>query len=413
MERRRRKGRMGALFLSALMAWTIGLGTIAVSADYGKTTATQIYKETTLETLQSQACMLVDYKTGTVLFRKNENERFAVGNMVKTMTLLLTFESIAKKETSLNTQFVVSKQAQKISEGRARVFLDGNQKEVITVAQAVQAVCIASANDAAYALAEHLNGTEEAFVRRMNAKVQELGLKNTLFVDSTGINAKDQYTSAYDMAMISRHLVLNYPEVLEYTRQTYGLFQHESTGAEETIMISSNNLTRGQFYPESDGLLVGYSNADGFAQTATVEGGGRRVFAVVIGAANENIRAAELKRLMEYGLTKFEQVIVDAAGTFVRRISVANGTDRKVSVSTADDFSVLLRQGDKENIVREVVAENELKAPIRKGDVVGEVIYKLGEEEIGRVKVVVDRDMEKANWFIILIRKILSWLGLD
>lgn len=405
--------RVSCLFLSMLTAWMLLFGAVAVSADYGKTAATKIYNETTLEALQSKSCMLLDYQTGTVLFHKNETERYPVGNMVKIMTLLLTFESIAKGETTLETEFAVSKHAQQVSVGRARVFLDGNKREKITVKQAVQAICIASANDAACALAEYLGGSETSFVERMNAKAEELGLKDTKFVDSTGIDAASQYTSAHDMAILSRSLVLSYPEVLEYTAQTYGVFQHTSTGAEDTTMISSNNLTRGQFYPDSDGLLVGFSNSDGYAQAATVEGGGRRVIAVVIGAANENIRAAELKKLMEYGLTKFEQVMVDAAGTFVRRVTVSNGKDKKISVSTAADFSVLLRAEDKENVVREVVVDGELKAPINKGDVVGEVIYKLGEEELGRVEVVADRDMEKANWFILLIRKILSWLGLD
>ncbi len=387
-----------------------------VSAEdvFSKNEAKKIYDSTKISELTSEAYALADVATGAVVFQKNGEQTFPIGNMAKIMTLYLTFEAIGQEEISLDSTFGISKEAQQISVGRKRVFLDAGKHERISVEQAVTAIGIASANDAAYALAEFLSGgTEQAFVEMMNEKAKELGMRNTVFLDSTGILTEGQYTTAHDMALLGCALVKSYPAVLAYTKQTYGKFQHSSTGEPETVMISTNNLTRDKFYPESDGILHADSESSGYSQTATVEVDGKRVVAVVMGASSRNIRAAELKKLMEYGLTEFEYRTVQEAGTFVRKINIEEGKEKKIKTATASDFGIILNKADFDKIEREVVVDSDVKAPIAKGEKVGEIIFKLEGEEIGRIDIVTDESMARANWFIRLIRKILSWLGLS
>ena len=267
-----------------------------VMADFSSTQASKLYKDTTVDNITSKAYALGNANANLVMQNKNGDLQIRVGNVMKLMTLYLTFEAIASGKITLETQFEVSVAAQKASDGRARVFLDGYKHEKITVKQAIEAVCIASANDAAYVLAEGLGGTEQNFVTMMNAKATELGMKNTLYTDSTGIS-KDQYTSANDLAILACDLLNKYPSVTDYTKLTYGVFKHESTKEGDTEMVSANNLTRGKFYQQSDGLLVGSNSEDGYAMVGTVANESTRSVAVIVGAADENYRAAEILRI--------------------------------------------------------------------------------------------------------------------
>jgi D-alanyl-D-alanine carboxypeptidase (penicillin-binding protein 5/6) len=178
-------------------------------------------------------------------------------------------------------------------------------------------------------------------------------------------------------------------------------------------MVSANNLTRGKFYPESDGLVVGSNSEDGYAMVATVSDGTTRAVAVVVGAKDENFRAAEIKRLLEFGLVGFEYRQIEVAGTFVRKINIKDGENKKIKTEAASDFSVLLNKNDFEKVERKIEITKTIKAPAKKGDVVGEVVYMLEEKELGRANIVLSEDMEKAGWFTLLIRKILAFFGLE
>jgi len=383
-----------------------------VMADFSSTQASKLYKDTTVDNITSKAYALGNANANLVMQNKNGDLQIRVGNVMKLMTLYLTFEAIASGKITLETQFEVSVAAQKASDGRARVFLDGYKHEKITVKQAIEAVCIASANDAAYVLAEGLGGTEQNFVTMMNAKATELGMKNTLYTDSTGIS-KDQYTSANDLAILACDLLNKYPSVTDYTKLTYGVFKHESTKEGDTEMVSANNLTRGKFYQQSDGLLVGSNSEDGYAMVGTVANEPTRSVAVIVGAADENYRAAEIKKLLEYGLSAFEYRQIETKGTFVRKINIKDGKEKKIKTEAASDFSVLLNKEDFDKIVKKVDVNKTIQAPAHKGDVVGEVVYMVGEKELGRIEIVLSEDMEKAGWFTLLIRKILAFFGLD
>lgn len=384
-----------------------------VMGAYSKTEATNIYNSTKLDELTSKSFAIGNADANKVVQVGGDVEnKYHVGNITKLMTLYLTYEAIENGKITMESVLTTSVNAQKIADGRTRVFLDGYKREQITVKQAIEAVCIASANDAAYVLAEGIAGSEDDFVAMMNNKAKELGMNNTNYTDCTGIKT-DQYTTAEDLAILGCDIIKKYPSILEYTKLTYGKFQHTSTGLGETEMVSANNLTRGKFYTESDGLMVGSSSVDGYSMVATVSDGKTRSVAVVVGAADENYRAAEIKKLLEYGLVGFEYKKIEISGTFVRKINIKNGKNKKIATEAAEDFYALLNVEDFEKVQRKVEINKKVSAPAKKGEAVGEVIYFVEDEEIGRIDIVLSENMEKANWFTILIRRILAFFGLE
>jgi D-alanyl-D-alanine carboxypeptidase (penicillin-binding protein 5/6) len=413
------------LFLAVLLTLGCLIFPPGEAAAFNKNTAVAISNDLSLETMKAKAYASLYFDSGEISFMsETAHDRFSVGNLVKLMTLYLTFEAVANGKTGLKSGVKVSKAAQQISVNRERVFLDSGKGEVITVEEAVIAVIAGSANDAAYALAEHISeADEETFVAMMNAKAIELGLSDTHYCDSTGIKIIDdgQYTSAADLCMLSYRLVKDFPDILNYSRITSGMFVHTSTGQPDTQMQNSNALVYSGMLEGADGLLVGYSNADKYAQAASASIGGERVIAVVIGEETPERRAGELKYLLEYTSRCFETKELDKAGTYVRMISVKDGKSIKAKTCTGADFSYIANLTEKYTVEKKIVLDGKVTAPVSKGDIVGKVVYQKvytdeeGEkqtEEIGSVDLLIDEDVDRANWFVRFLRKILSFLGL-
>lgn len=394
-------------------------------AAFSKATANKIAEEGKLENLKAKAYAALYFDSGEVVFESaTSHDRFSVGNLIKLMTLYLTFEAVSEGKTGLKSGVKVSKAAQNISVGRERVFLDSGKGEVITVEEAVIGMIVGSANDCAYALAEHISGTtEEAFVEMMNEKAAELGLSDTVFKDSTGILIKEdgQYTSARDLCVLSYRLVKDFPDILKYSKITSGMFVHNSTGQPDTQMQNSNALVFSEMMDGADGLLVGYSKADLYAQAASALVGNERVIAVVIGEETPELRAGELKFLLNHTARSFETKELDKEGTYVRMINIKDGKALKVKTCTGGDFTYIADLTQKHTIERKIVLDGKVEAPVSKGDVVGKVVYQKvvelenGEkeiEEIGSVDLLIDEDVDRAGWFTRLIRRILSFFGL-
>ena len=380
-------------------------------ADYQADVATGYYQSIKKDELNCDSYAIVEISTGKIVESKNPDLHIEVGNITKIMTMYLALEYMTAKGDNLQTLIPVSVAAQNAARGRATVYLDGYKKEKITIEQALTAISIASAVDAAYVLAEYVSGTENSFVKHMNTKAKEMGMNDTLFGDCSGVTVDGQYTSAHDLAVLSYNLLSKYPEVTNYTKLTYGKFEHKSTDGSYTEMISANNLTRHKFYQQSDGLLIGSSNEDGYSMVGTVSGGGTRVAAVVLGCDDQNYRAAETRYLLEYGVKNFEYRTLDVPGTFVRKVNIKKGEETRINVETAGEFSVILNVKDFERIEKRVIINKDLVAPIEKGKEVGEIVYSLDGEELGRVPVVTSQSMEKASWFKLLVRAILEFFG--
>lgn len=395
-------------------------------AAFNKNKANTIAAGTTLDNIKAKSYALahLDSKNGIVMQSENADEHFTVGNLVKLMTLYLAFESIDSGKTTLKSAVKVSKKAQQISNGRARVFLDAGKGEIITVEDAILAISINGANDACYALAEHLSGADEAaFVKMMNAKAVELGLTNTNYLDSTGILIIDdgQYSSARDVCKLSLELVRKYPQVTEYTKQDTQMFHHTSTGQPDTQMITSNFLATMNICKGADGLICGYSNKDLYAQAGTAIVDGERTVAVVIGEKTAEDRAGELKFLLNYGMTNFNMKNVVSKDTYVRMVKIKNGKSMKIKSCTGSSFEYLDNVSEKAVVEPTIKIDAEIKAPIEKGQVLGQITYfkkykdandEEIQEEIGSIDLVAAESMDKCNWFTRLVRKILNLFGL-
>lgn len=386
-------------------------GIVPVSAAFSKTEATAIYQRTKVDNMSSKGFASVEYQSGQLIVQGGQDTRVVVGGLVKIMTLLLTFDAIAAGDITLSTEFRVTKHAQDVSVGKSRVFLDAGKREQISVEQAVEAVCISGANDAACALAEFIGGDEATFVGMMNEKCQAMGLKNTLFTDSTGLKT-DQYTTAGDFVKIVHRLMHDHPEVLPYMNLTYGSFKHTSTGQPDTEMVSFNPLNRNKFYEAADGSMIGSSTQNGYSICGTVTQSDKRVVAVVLGAEDENIRAAEIRKLLEYSVSEYEFRKLCNKGTFVRKVEVKDGKEKRIKTQTAADLHVLVHISEVSRITTSIDITEQLKAPVEAGAKVGYMIYSLDGEEIGRVELVTTEKMARAGWFTRLIRRILSWFGL-
>lgn len=413
-----KKNKIILKFISLVLCMcTINCCFLATTAlGFSNATAKDLYANATVENLNVKAFSVIDFSSGKLIMESETgNEHYTVGNLVKLMTLYLTFEGIANKSITLQSDVRVTKNAQSAGTGRESVFLDYGKKEIISVEQAIEAICVANANDAACALAETLAINEIEFVKMMNDKAKALGMKNTLYLDSTGIKTIEdgQYSSANDVAILSYNLIKNFPDILTYSVITYGYFEHKSTGQPKTEMISSNDLIRKKFMESCDGLLTGYSKADGYAQCATAEINGKREVAVIIGAPNKSARAASLRFLMEYAAENFAHTLIASGGTFVRKVNIKDGKNLKIKTALSADLYVTINVNDVENVKSEIVLDGELKAPIKKGVKVGSVVYKLNDVEIGRADLVTAEKGERAGWFTRFIRMILEWLGIN
>ena len=358
--------------------------------------------------LYAKAAVLMDADSGRVLYDLCGDEQLPMASTTKIMTLIVTLENADPEDTVMVSSYAAS---------MPQVHLGIRSGEQYRLKDLMYSLMLESHNDSAVAIAEHVGGSVEHFAELMNRKAAEIGCRNTYYITPNGLDAAEDgrihSTTARDLAILGCEILNKHVEITEYTKLTYGKFQHTSTGKGETEMVSSNNLTRGKFYTESDGLIVGSNSEDGYAMVATVSDGKTRSVAVIVGAKDENYRAAEIKKLLEYGLSGFEYRKIETAGTFVRKINIKDGESKKIKTEAAADFSVLLNKNDFDKIERKVEITKTVKAPAQKGQVVGEVIYKIGDRELGRVDIVLSEDMDKAGWFTLLIRRILAFFGLE
>ena len=393
--------------LCILFVFLILLPTVNVSA-YEDATAQSIYNNDPLEKAQYKSYAVMNCNGDRILMSKNGDDRMPVGNLVKLMLLCMTYDALSEGTLQMDTVLKVPEGVTKLSGNT--VYLDYYKKETLTVEQALKVICVNSAHDAAYSLALGMAHSEGEFVDKMNKKAEEMGLTNTHFTDCTGRERTEQYSSANDMVKIAFYLVSKYPQVTELTSEKLVWFKH-STGLEDTMVSTTNSMLR--YYKNSTGLCATSDDKIGYccATSATIKE--ENLVCVVLGAADDNAGMAVAKKLLENCAAEFQYTTVDVAGTFVRRVAVEDGVEKTVKAETKDDFKAFIKVAAKDKIEKEIKPVEDLSAPLEAGDKVGEVIYKVGEEELGRVEIVAAEKVEKAGFFTRLVRWFLSLFGLD
>ncbi|CUN36679.1 MAG: D-alanyl-D-alanine carboxypeptidase family protein [Turicibacter sp.] len=347
-----------------------------------------------------KAAILIEAETGEILYEKNSHEQLAPASMTKMMSMYLILEAINNGSMQWDEVIRVSEHAASL--GGSQIYLKPGEE--MQVRDLFKSIAIASANDAVTALAERVAGTEEAFVEKMNAKAKELGMNDTVFKNPTGLTEEGHLTTPYDMSIIGRHLVQDYPEIIEFS----GLYEDYIRQDTESPfwLVNTNKLLK--YVDGVDGLKTGYTQEAGYCLTATANRGEMRVIAVVMGASKSDIRNQEVTRLIEYAYGQYE-LVQKLEGQKV----VSNGynmlaKNRSFEIVTSEPVTVLKKKTDAEQESKYDLSLNEeIKLPIQPGDQVGILTYYYNGKAYKEIPLTVKEPVEK-NSFIGLLGYIVS-----
>jgi len=350
----------------------------------------------------AKSAILIEASTGTILFEKSSNEKFAPASMTKMMSLLIIMENIDNGNLKMDEIVKASKHA--ASMGGSQIYLEENEE--MKVEDMLKGITIGSANDATVALAERIAGTEDKFVEMMNAKVKKLGLKNTNFKNSTGLDEANHYSSSYDMAIIAKELV-KHKKILDFSSiyETYLRTDSDS----KFWLVNTNKLVR--FYKGVDGLKTGYTEEAGYCLTATINKDNMRLIAVVMGEPTSTIRNSEVSALLDYGYNLYQKHTYITKEEIIDNVKVDKGKKDKANIVVMDDVVRINKKGYKVGEVSYELNLNKLKAPINKGEKVGTLIIKEDGKKVSIADVTVEENIEKANYFVLYLRYIKEILS--
>lgn len=335
---------------------------------------------------QSKSAVLIDAQSGQTLFKKNEQEKFALASVTKIMTLLLIMEALEQGKIRLDEEITASPEACRM--GGSQIWLEPGEK--MKIEDLIISIAIASANDSSYVLAEYIGGSHDKFVKMMNDKAKELKMNNTNFVNCTGLDAEGHYSSAEDIALMSRELV-KHEQIFKWT----SLYQYYLRNG-ESWLVNTNKLVR--FYDGCDGLKTGSTNQAGFCLSATAFRDNMRLIAVVMKAPSSKIRNAEISQLLSYGFSNFVSQKIIGKGVVVETVSVEKGMVDNLSLVTASELQVLLAKSEKEQIITKAELSSKITAPVRKGEIIGKLIATKDGKEIACVDLIASENVEKANF---------------
>ena len=342
-------------------------------------------EEGTPMTLTAPSAILMEAETGTVIFEKNADVRRPAASITKLMTLLLICEGLTQGNLSLEDPITVSPYA--AGQTGSQALLDAHA--VYPLKDLLKSTIIASGNDSAVALAEYFAGTEEAFVALMNKKAGEMGLSNTHYINCTGLPADGQYTSARDVAMISREIAAH-SFYFDYSATWLDSLVHPS--GRVTDLTNTNRLVR--FYQDCDGFKTGSTNEAKYCLSATAERNGTRLIAVVLGVPNSQTRFDEARAMMDYGFATYQRVQVARPGDLTGvKLPVVMGAREQVDVALGKGLSMLLRSGQAGKLAFETELMESVQAPVRAGDELGLVRVLLEGRVIGELPAVAAQDV--------------------
>lgn len=349
--------------------------------------------------IPAESAILIAAESGQVLFAKNETKPLPPASLTKIMTMLLAMEAVEQGVASLEDVVPISRHA--ASMGGSQVFLAPDEK--FTLEELLEAVAIASANDASVAVAEYLAGTEANFVERMNRRAKELGMKDTVFANASGLPTPEGesgcITTARDVAIMAREIIQRFPKVLEWTSIWQKNFRHEPR---PFVLTNTNRLIR--TYPGADGLKTGHTQAAGFCLAATAKRDDVRLISVVMRTDSDAARIEQTTRVLDYGFRAFEQVFAVVEGENVGVVPLPGGRKEQVPALAQGDLKLMVPRGSQSELERELKPQTDLKAPVAKEQVIGELVVTLKDETLGSVPVVAAEDVSRANFLLRLVR---------
>ena len=350
--------------------------------------------------VDAKSAILIDYDSGEVLFEHNPDEKVQVASIVKLMTILLTFEEIEAGNLSLDEMLTTTENAS--SMGGSQVFIDPFVD--YSVEDMLKSVIVASANDASVALAEKISGTEEAFVKKMNQRAKELGLDNTVYVNASGLPEPGQYSTARDVAKLTKE-VLKIKDYFNYSTIWMDKLTHPS--GRETEVVNTNKLIR--YFKGCDGGKTGSTDEAGYCLTATAERGGMRLIAVVLGAKDATLRFNETSKLLTYGFANFENKQIISSGESLIEAEILRSKVKTVPVYAAEDYYVVSRKGDGSQYTVTVEIDEKICAPLASGEKVGTVSISKDGVIIKTIDAIVGTDIPAITYGESLKEIIKNW----
>lgn len=339
-------------------------------------------------TFESYSQILMEPTTGQILYANNENEHMLPASVTKVMTLLLIMEQIDAGVLSYDDMVTCSKKASEMG-GSQIWFKEGEQ---ITIDDALKAICVVSANDVTVAMAELIGGSEENFVNMMNAKAKELGMENTHFMNSHGIDEEGHYTSAKDIAIMSRELITKHPNILNYTSIWMDTLRNGEFG-----LSSTNKLIR--YYDGATGLKTGYTSEALYNLVATATRGDTTFISVVMKAPTSDIRTEETKTLLDYGFSTYETKKICSSNMILDQIAINKNVNDKLETRIENDVYSLVNKGQNIDIDQVITYDEGITSPIEMNQVVGkiEIFNKATNEKIGESSIVANNNVGKSN----------------
>ena len=354
--------------------------------------------------LTSKSALLMEEDTGTILYEQNSHEALPPASVTKVLTLLLIYEGERDGKFDWTDTVQVSEHA--ASMGGSQVFLE--EGETQTAADTTKSIAIASANDAAVAMAEFLAGSEEAFVQKMNERAKELGMEDTNFVNACGLDTEGHVSSAYDIALMSRELMENFPEIKEYTTTWQDSIVHKTRRGEETFGLTNTNKLI-QWYDGATGLKTGSTGNALYCLSGTAERDGMGLIAVVMAAPDYKVRFREVMQLLDYGFANYAIEKGREKGYAMGEVPVEKGMTDTVEAVVAEEISVLVPKGKEAQWETKTELLPAVSAPVEAGTKVGELVYLRDGEEVGRVELTAGENVEKANVDTMLRRMLAGW----
>mgnify|MGYP003291698953 CR=1 FL=1 len=344
--------------------------------------------------------ILIEANTGKIIYEKNKDKRVSVASMTKMVAQIIILEQVEAGKIKWSDVVTVSKNAEEM--GGSQIYIQ--QGEKITIEDLMKGISMASGNDATVQMAEVIAGSESKFVEMMNNKVKQLGLKNTQFKNCTGLDEEGHYSSAYDMALIAKELVVNHPEILRFSSM-YEDYLREDTD-NKFWLVNTNKLVR--FYEGADGLKTGHTDAAGYCLAATAKRNNLRLIGVVLGVPSGKIRNTQTMNLLDYGFNNIRLNNLKKSGTIIKNLKLDKANYKSINIVLKDDLSVVENVDGREHKYTYDINIDNIKLPIKKGDVVGKINVIENKKIVSSSVLTTDRNINKLNFFDLFFNSLLD-----
>ncbi len=353
--------------------------------------------------LNCKSAVLLDFSSGKVIYEMNSHEKLEPASVTKIMTMLLTMESLESNKIKLNDKVIISKNASKMTTGTRLMLEEG---EIRSVEDLLYGIAVESGNDASIAMAEHIAGSEEAFVNLMNRRAKDLNMNDTNFVNPHGLHAEGHKTSAHDIGIMSKELV-KHNKIFDYISKYMITVYVGKNNDVKRELVNKNKLVH--FYKDIDGIKTGFTEDAMYCISITAKRNNLRLISVIMGAPSTGSRNQDARKLIEYGFANYVNYSIGQAGDQVRRIKVTKGDSDYVNGIFLYNADVMIRKGEEGNIEKFVHLPDQINAPISKGQKIGEIILKKDGKNLIIFEIVSDKAIKKASFIDNIRRAIKYW----